>query len=78
MSAVGCNDKYRFDDRREYNYGPPNGLGERRYTNRREGDKFKVWLKAIFDWHMEETISDEQVRHILEPVLKKIQAGAFS
>ena len=77
MGAVDYHDKYRFSDRRVYNYGPPDGSSERRFVHRREEDKFKVWLRSILEWHMEETISDEQVKHLLEPVLARIHADDF-
>lgn len=35
-------------------------------------------LKQVFDIYIEEEISEEQVERVLEPVLKKIYAGAFS
>ena len=34
-------------------------------------------LKRIFDTHCEETISDEQVKRMLEPILKMIEDGEF-
>jgi len=35
-------------------------------------------LKQVFDMYIEEEISDEQTRRVLEPVLKMINEGAFS
>ena len=75
MDTIDYNDKSRFNDRRSYNYGPPDESEERRINHRREEDKFRVWLKAIFDWHMEETITDEQVQKVLKPVLEKVRAS---
>jgi hypothetical protein len=34
-------------------------------------------LKQVFDMHIEETFTDEQVRRVLEPVLRLIREGAF-
>jgi len=34
-------------------------------------------LKLIFDRHAEETISDEQIQRVLEPVRQRIQAGEY-
>ena len=34
-------------------------------------------LKQIFDGHIEDTITDEQIFRILEPVLRRIRDGAF-
>ena len=34
-------------------------------------------LKQIFDGHIEDTITDEQIVRILEPVLRRIREGAF-
>jgi len=72
------NNEYRFDDRREYDTGPPTGYHDRRETLRREDDRFRVMLKRIFDLHMEDTISDEQIKRILEPIVIRIKAGEFS
>ena len=37
----------------------------------------KSVIKQIFEGYIEDTISDEQIRRILEPVLKLINEGAF-
>ena len=34
-------------------------------------------LKNVFDWYAEKYIADEQVRRVLEPVLKMIEEGKF-
>jgi len=34
-------------------------------------------LKRIFDLHAEETITDDQVRRVLDPVLEMIIEGKF-
>ena len=65
---------YRFDDRRHYDKDSPSGCEERRCHIRREGDRFKVLLKKIFDRHMEESITDEQIKIVLAPVLEKLKA----
>jgi len=68
---------YRFDDRRCFNLGPQNGQIDRRTSYRREGDRFRAWLKTILTKCCEETISDEDVNRILTPVLIRIKAGEF-
>jgi len=37
----------------------------------------KPVLKQIFDKYVEDSITDEQLFRILEPVLKRIREGAF-
>ena len=64
-----------YDDRRRYDFGPPRGFPDRRASLRRESDKFRMMLKRIFELHMEDTISDAEVKSVLTPVLKKINAG---
>jgi len=34
-------------------------------------------LKKVFDRYEEETITEEQVRRVLEPVIKMVQEGRF-
>ena len=34
-------------------------------------------LRRIFDYHAEETITDDQAQRVLEPVLKMIKEGKF-
>ena len=34
-------------------------------------------FKRVFEGHIEDTISDEQMLRILEPVLKRISEGAY-
>ena len=65
----------RKHDRRQNNFGfiPGPGFVERRKGGRRGDDRFAATLKAIFDQHMEDTITDEQMQRILEPVLNKIR-----
>jgi|GEM_PF-3550169 len=36
------------------------------------------WLKYVFDRYIEEEISDEQIRRVLDPVLRLIREGKFS
>ena len=76
MGLVNKNE-YRFDDRRCFNFGPPKGKPERRIAYRRDGDRFRAWLKIILTRHFEETISDEDVYHIVAPVLMRIRAEEF-
>ena len=38
----------------------------------------KQMLKLVFDEYIEETIDDEQIEHVLAPILKMIRAGEFS
>ena len=37
----------------------------------------KSAIKTVFDNYIEDTIADEQVRRVLEPVFKLIREGAF-
>ena len=37
----------------------------------------KTVLKQVFEGYIEDTITDEQVMKVLEPVLKLIEQGAF-
>ena len=39
---------------------------------------FGIMLERIFDLHAEETISDEQIIRVLEPILTMIEGGLFS
>ena len=34
-------------------------------------------IKQVFDGYIEDTITDEQIKRILEPVLRRIRSGAF-
>ena len=67
----------RKHERRHYNFGFVSGPGfvERRKGGRRGDDRFAATLKAIFDRHMEDTISDERVGAIVEAALKRIREG---
>ena len=42
-----------------------------------KGSSDTTVLKQVFDGYIEDTITDEQVLKILEPVLKLIEQGAF-
>ena len=68
---------FRFDDRREYNEGPPSGVEERRVSYRRDNDRYRADLKTVLDLEMEETVTDEEVNKVLGPVLEKIKEGKF-
>ena len=46
-------------------------------TNQSQAHPEANILKRIFDTHCEETISDEQVKRMLEPILKMIEDGEF-
>ena len=37
----------------------------------------KTVLKQVFDGYIEDSITDEQILRILEPVFKRIRSGAF-
>jgi len=37
----------------------------------------KNTVKQVFDGYIEDTITDEQISRILEPVLKRIKSGAY-
>jgi len=68
---------HRFDDRREYNDGPPDGTDERRGEYRRDSDQYRADLKSVFDISVEDTVTDEEVGNVLGPVLERIKAGNF-
>jgi len=34
-------------------------------------------IKEIFHWHMDETVTEEQVQRVLEPVIEMIRKGGF-
>ena len=34
-------------------------------------------IRQVFDGYIEDTITDEQIKRILEPVLRRIRSGAF-
>ena len=61
--------KRRYNDRRQHNNCFVPGPG---FVERRGDDRFAATLKAIFDQHMEDTISDEQIQRVVEPAQKKI------
>ena len=67
----------RFDDRREYNDGPPDGVDERRFENRRENDQYRADLKSMLDQEVEDSVTDEEVNKVLGPVLEQIKAGKY-
>ena len=62
-------------ERRLYDYGIPPGIDERRSSVRRELDWSRTMYKLIFDQHMEDTISDEEMEKDLAPVMEKILSG---
>jgi len=70
-------DVFRFDDRREYNDGPPNGVEERRVEHRREDDQYRADIKTVLDLEMDETVTDQEVNKVLGPVLENIKAGKY-
>jgi len=71
------NEIFRFDDRREYNGGPPDGLEERRISYRRENDQYRTDVKTVLDMEMEETGTEEELNIRLEPILEKIKACKY-
>ena len=78
MEQLGFKDVFRFDDRREYNDGPPDEDEERRIIHRREDDKYRADLKSVLDLEMEDTVTSEEVDKVLEPVLVDIKAGKYN
>jgi len=66
-------------DRRQYSKHTVEFIeehGERRVSSRRENDRmFGARIKRIFDIHMFETVSDEQVQQALQPVLEMVKSG---
>jgi len=78
MEKLDNKDMFRFDDRREYNDGPPEGTDERREEYRREDDQYRADLKSALDLEMEDTVTDEEVNKVLGPVLEKIKEGKFN
>ena len=78
MEQVESKDTFRFDDRREYNDGPPEGTDDRREEYRREDDRYRADLKSVLDLEMENTVTDEEVNKVLGPVLEDIKAGKYS
>ena len=77
MEQLENKDIFRFDDRREYNEGPPEGLEERRVEHRRENDQYRADLKTVLDMEMDESVSDQEVNKVLGPVLENIKAGKY-
>jgi len=71
-------DTLRFDDRREYNEGPPDKAEERRTINRRDNDQYRADIKTVLDMSIQETVTDEEVGNILKPVLEDIKAGKYN
>ena len=52
----------------------------RRRSQRRKyalGSRIQAVFDRVYERHIEETISDEQIRRVLEPVLARIRAGEF-
>ena len=78
MEQLENKDVFRFDDRREYNDGPPDEDEERRIIHRREDDKYRADLKSVLDLEMKDTVADEEVDKVLEPVLENIKAGKYN
>jgi len=77
MEIIDKDDKYRFENRRRYNLGPPVETGERRSTNRREDDRFGAWLKIVLDKHMEEIVPDDLVKRVLKHIKANGKAKAY-
>ena len=69
---------FRFDDRREYNDGPPEGYEERRVENRRDSDVYRENIKTVLDLSMDDTVTDEEVNKVLGPVLANIKSGKYN
>ena len=77
MGQLEEKDAFRFDDRREYNDGPPNELDERRILYRRENDRYRADVKTALDQNVEDIVTDDEVKKILEPVLESIKNGKY-
>jgi len=78
MEQLENKDAFRFDDRREYNDGPPMGTEERRVTYRRDNDLYRENMKTALDLSMEDTVTKEEVDKVLGPVLEKIKSGKYN
>ena len=78
MEQLENKDVFRFDDRREYNDGPPDGIDERRTEYRRDSDQYRADLKSMLDISMADTVTDEEVNKVLGPVLEKIKEGKYN
>ena len=78
MEQLENKDVFRFDDRREYNDGPQDEDEERRIIHRRGDDKYRADLKSVLDLEVEDTVTDEEVNKVLEPVLENIKAGKYN
>ena len=72
--------QHRHDDgeRRQYDYGIPPGLSERRTSCRREVDWTRTLYTTVLDQHMEDTITDEQMEKAITPVMEKIRADELT
>ena len=65
-------------ERRQYDYGAPPGLEERRTSPRRDLDRTRTIYTTVLDRHMEETVSDEKIEKALSSVMEKIKADEKS
>ena len=74
-------DNRNYSDRRQYDigYGIIDGVRvNRRIADRRISDQVKRKFKEILDKSTDETISDQQVQNLLNPVLQMIRNGEIT
>ena len=77
MDSINARSKYRFDDRRCFDLGPPKGMPERRKVIRREDDCFRVMLRQVFAMHFETEVKNEETDKTVAPILTRIRTGEF-
>ena len=65
-----------FSDRREYDIGFTKIDGmqvNRRVSERRKSDRFRMQLKELFELHMEETVLEDDINGIIVPMVQSEQ-----
>ena len=65
-----------FSDRREYDIGFTKIDGmqvNRRVSERRKSDRFRMQLKELFELHMEETVLEDDINGIIVPTVQTEQ-----
>ena len=77
MGQLENKDEFRFDDRREYNDGPPGEAEERRVKYRRENDQYRADLKTLLDQSADDTVTEDEVKKVLAPVLENIKDSKY-
>ena len=77
MDSINAKNKYRFDDRRCFDLGPPKGMPERRKVNRREDDRFRAWLQLVFASQIEVEVTSDKIEKVIAPIIARIKTGEF-